>query len=425
MSLTQITQHASSSRVAGATGNVVEWYDFALFGYFAPTIAPLFFPSGSATSSLLSTWAVFAGGFLMRPLGAMVFGYIGDRIGRRKVLYLSAILMALPTFCLGLLPTHDQIGIWAAILLVAIRLIQGFSVGGEFTGSVTYMVETAPQNRRGLAGSWANVGSMSGILLGSGVAALVTSLLPQNMVDSWGWRIPFLLGGLLGIFAIFMVRNLHEIHIQKRDEKHDTSSPLKEALTRDLRKTLASILFVSGYGVVFYIPLVYLPTYVKEYAGMSMDTAMQINTVAIIILLFFIPLIAFASDRFIRRKTILVAGFLAMAVVSYPLFLLLRHNSPVLVGIAQVAFGLLMVIPLSTAPAMLVELLPADDRLSAYSLSYNIGSGVVGGTTPFVSTWLIDVTGSSFAPCFYLVGWALISVVALAFMRDRSREPLM
>lgn len=425
MSLVNIRKHASSSRLAGTIGNVIEWYDFALFGYFAPIIAPLFFPAGDATSSVLSTWAVFAGGFLMRPVGASVFGYIGDRIGRRKVLYLSVILMALPTFCLGIVPTHDQIGVWAAILLVAIRLVQGFSVGGEFTGSVTYMVETAPQDRRGLAGSWANVGSMSGILLGSAVATLVTSLLPEHTVNSWGWRTPFLVGGLLGITCIFMVRKLHEVHIQKRDEKHATRSPVKEALTRDVRRTIKAIFFVSGYGVVFYIPLIYLPTYVNKYAGISLGTAMQINTAATIILLFFIPLIALVSDWFVRRKTILVGGFLAMAAISYPLFLLLRHDSPVLVGMAQVIFGLLIAIPLSTAPAMLVELFPTDDRLTAYSLSYNIGSAVVGGTTPFMATWLISVTGSSLAPCFYLVGWALISFAALAIMRDRSREPLM
>ncbi len=425
MHLTHMRQHASSSRVAGAIGNVIEWYDFALFGYFAPIIAPFFFPAGNAATSIMATWAVFAGGFLMRPLGASVFGYIGDRVGRRRVLYLSAILMALPTLCLGVLPTHDQIGIWAAVLLVTIRLVQGFSVGGEFTGSVTYMVETAPKDRRGLAGSWANVGSMTGILLGSGVAALVTSLLSQDTVDSWGWRIPFLVGGILGILGIFMVRGLHEIHIQKRDEKHATRSPLKEALSRDVRRTLEAIFFVSGYGVVFYIPLVYLPTYVSTYTGISLHTAMQINTAATVTLIFFIPLIALASDRFIRRKTILVAGFLVMAAASYPLFLLLQHDSPVLVGVAQVAFGLLIAIPLGTAPAMLVELFPTDDRLTGYSLSYNIGAGVVGGTTPFMSTWLINVTGISLAPCLYLAGWAIISFVALILMPDRSREPLL
>jgi len=411
--------------LAGTVGNIIEWYDFAVFGYFASIIAPLFFPTGSATTSILSTWAVFAGGFLMRPIGASVFGYIGDRVGRRKVLSLSAILMALPTFSLGILPTHDQIGIWAAVLLVAVRLLQGFSVGGEFTGSVTYMVETAPQDRRGLAGSWANVGSMTGILLGSGVATLATSLLPQDAVSSWGWRIPFIFGGLLGIVAIFMVRRLHEVHIAKRDEKHASRSPIKEALTVDARRTVLSILFVAGYGVVFYIPLVYLPTYVSKYADISLSSAMKINTIATVILLLFIPLMALASDRFIRRKKILVIGFIVMSLLSYPMFLILRQDNLFLVSLVQIVFGLLIAIPLGSAPAMLVELFPTDDRLTAYSLSYNIGSGVIGGTTPFMATWLIDITGSSLAPCFYLIAWSIVAFIALALMRDRSREPLL
>jgi MHS family proline/betaine transporter-like MFS transporter len=421
----QFKDHVFSSRLAGAVGNVIEWYDFALFGYFASIIAPQFFPSDNPTTSLLSTWGVFASGFLMRPLGAAVFGRIGDRIGRRRVLYLSAILMSLPTFSLGILPTYAYMGVLAPILFVLIRLLQGFSVGGEFTGSVTYMVESASQDRRGLAGSWANVGSMTGILVGSGAVSLVTSFLSEQSANAWGWRVPFLFGGLLGAFSLLMVRRLHEIHIKKRDEKHAARSPLKEALTRDIRRSIKAVLFVSGYGVVFYIPLVYLPTYMNKYTGMALDTAMQINTLATIVLVFFIPLAALASDRIVRRKTILVAGFLLLAALSYPLFILLQHNRIFLAGLAQILFGVFIAIPLGTAPAMLVELFPTDDRLTGYSLSYNIGAGVVGGTTPLMATWLISTTGNPFAPCFYLMGWAVICFVALGLMRDRSREPLM
>lgn len=417
--------HRSHSRIAGILGNVMEWYDFALFGYLAPIMAPSFFPSGSEFAALLQTWGIFAGGYLVRPIGASVFGYIGDRVGRRRVLYLSAILMGIATCSLGFLPPYAQIGAWAALLLVLVRVLQGFSVGGEFTGSVTYMVESAPPRRRGLAGSWANVGSMTGILLGSGVVSLISFLLPQSAMESWGWRIPFIGGGVLGIITAIMVRRLHEVHVTKREQKSATRSPLRAALSRDFRRTAKAVLFVAGYGVIFYIPLVYLPTYVNKQTGMAHGTAMDINTASTAALILLIPLIATASDRLVRRKYILAAGFLALTLVSTLLFTLLQHGNVTSVAIGQGIFAVLIALPLAIAPAMLVESFPGDDRLSGYSIAYNIGSGVVGGTTPLVATWLLGVTGNSFAPCFYLVGWAVIAFAAVCFMRDRSREPLM
>jgi len=416
---------SSSGIVAGLIGNVMEWYDFALFGYFVPYISASFFPSDNATSSLLETWAVFAGGFLMRPLGGAVFGYIGDRIGRRWVLMLSVILMAIPTFVLGVLPTYAQIGIAASLLLVAVRLIQGLSVGGEFSGSVTYMVETAPQNRRGLAGSWANVGSTVGLLLGSGAATLVTTFSSQHFAETWGWRIPFLVGLLLGIYALLQVRKLHEGHIDHRDESHKSRSPLKEAFTKDKMRTFKALAFTAGYGVSFYIPLVYLPNYIQRNTHMSLDAAMQINTIGTAMMLVLIPIAGWVSDRFIRRTHFLAAGFFLLAILSYPLFQLVQSGEYVQVLAAQLIFAVLIVFPLGAAPALLVELFPTDDRLTGYSVAFNIGIGVVGGTTPMIATWLIDATSVISAPAFYLSVLSLVAVTSLLMMKDRSREPLL
>lgn len=415
---------SSSGVVAGLIGNVMEWYDFALFGYFVPYISAAFFPDSNATGALIATWAVFATGFLMRPLGGAVFGYIGDRIGRRKVLVLSVLLMAIPTFVLGTLPTYAQIGIAASLLLVAVRMIQGLSVGGEFSGSVTYMVETAPQERRGLAGSWANVGSTAGLLLGSGAATVVTTLSSQSFAETWGWRIPFLVGLLLGIFALTQVRKLHEDHIAHRDEKHKSRSPLKEAFTRDKKRTFQALAFTAGYGVTFYIPLVYLPNYIQRNTSMSLDTAMQINTIATAIILVLIPLSGWISDRFIRRTHFLAIGFFLLGALAYPLFELIQNGGYTQVLVAQLIFAVLIVFPLGAAPALLVELFPADDRLTGYSVAFNIGIGVVGGTTPMIATWLIDMT-TVFAPAFYLSALAMVAVMALLMMSDRSREPLL
>lgn len=195
--------------MAGFIGNVVEWYDFALYGYLAGVIAPVFFPTENPTAGLIATYGIFAAGFLMRPLGAAVFGWFGDRYGRARTMQISVAMMALPTLLLGLLPTYAQVGMVAPVLLVLIRLLQGLSVGGEFSSSATYLVETAPDGRRGLTGSWANIGSMSGSLLGVGAAALVTSLFDPETLANWAWRLPFLGGALLGMTAILMRRNLH------------------------------------------------------------------------------------------------------------------------------------------------------------------------------------------------------------------------
>jgi len=417
--------HSSSGIVAGLIGNVMEWYDFALFGYFVPYISAAFFPDNNTTTALLATWAVFACGFLMRPLGGAIFGYIGDRIGRRKVLVLSVMLMTVPTFVLGALPTYAQIGIAASLLLVALRLIQGLSVGGEFSGSVTYMVETAPQNRRGLAGSWANVGSTAGLLVGSGAATAVTTFSSQHFAETWGWRIPFLVGLLLGILAWSQVRRLHEGHISHRNEKHKSRSPLKEAFTKDKKKTFQALAFTAGYGVTFYIPLVYLPDYIQRNTGMSLDTAMQINTIATAMILVLIPLSGWIGDRFIRRTHFLAIGFFLLALLAYPLFELILSGEYAKVLTAQLVFAVLIVFPLGSAPALLVELFPTDDRLTGYSVAFNIGIGVVGGTTPMVATWLIDKTSVLSVPAFYLSTLAMVSVISLLMMNDRSREALL
>jgi len=417
--------HSSSGIVAGLIGNVMEWYDFALFGYFVPYISAAFFPDTNTTSALLATWAVFACGFLMRPMGGAIFGYIGDRIGRRRVLVLSVTLMTLPTFVLGALPTYAQIGIAASFLLIALRLIQGLSVGGEFSGSVTYMVEMAPKNRRGLAGSWANVGSTAGLLLGSGAATAVTTFSSQHFAETWGWRIPFLVGLLLGIFAWSQVMRLHEGHIRHRDEKHKSRSPLKEAFTKDKKKTFQALAFTAGYGVTFYIPLVYLPDYIQRNTSMPLDTAMQINTIATAMILVLIPVSGWVSDRFIRRTHFLAIGFFLLAVLAYPMFELVLSGEYAKVLTAQLIFAVLIVFPLGSAPALLVELFPTDDRLTGYSVAFNIGIGVVGGTTPMVATWLIDTTSVISVPAFYLSVLAIVSVTSLLMMDDRSREKLL
>ncbi|MEC9312754.1 MAG: MFS transporter, partial [Pseudomonadota bacterium] len=225
--------------MAGFIGNVVEWYDFALYGYLAGIIAPVFFPSQDPTAGLIATYGIFAAGFLMRPLGAAVFGWFGDRYGRARTMQISVAMMALPTLLLGLLPTYAQVGVLAPVLLVLVRILQGISVGGEFSSSATYLVETAPTGRRGLTGSWANIGSMTGSLLGVGAATLVTTLFDAQTMQDGAWRLPFLGGALLGVTAILMRRNLHgSERFGQHDAAREDTSPLLQAFTTNLKETL-------------------------------------------------------------------------------------------------------------------------------------------------------------------------------------------
>jgi len=322
------------------------------------------------------------------------------------------------------MPTAAQAGTVAALLLIAVRLLQGLSVGGEFSGSVTYMVETSPLHRRGFSGSWANFGSLIGTLVGSGLAALFSTVLGKPALLVWGWRVPFVLGGALAVIAYLYVRKLGDTpHMEHHEKQHADDSPLREALTQNLRETVLAVVFASGYGVVFYIPLVYLPTYVSQIGSIGNGIALQVNALAIAVAMPIIPLSGWLSDHFIRRRSLLLLAFLAMAAGGWSLVALSAHNLDDLV-LSQILLSLLIALPLGSAPAMLVELFPVADRLTGYSLAYNLGLGVAGGTAPMIATWLISATGKDSAPGAYLAAAALVSAFALWLMQDRSREPL-
>ena len=411
--------------LAGFIGNVVEWYDFALYGYMAGILSTLFFPGEDQLASLIATYGVFAAGFLMRPLGSGFFGWLGDTVGRSQTMLISVMMMALPTVLLGCLPTYATVGVWAPVLLVAIRLIQGLSVGGEFSSSVAYLVETAPDGKRGFSGSWANTGSMVGMLLGSGIAAATTSIFSEATVHDWGWRLPFLIGGLIGGISIMLRRNLPESeHFKRHHRDRCETSPLLQAFTTDRLKMVKAIVFASAYGVIFYLPLVYLPEWLHAQTGMPRETALQINTAATALLLVLVPLMGLISDRLIRRTHFIAGAMLVMALVAYPCYAMLAGDGLWGAVVVQFALVSLLSVPLGAAPAMFVELFPARDRLSGYSVAYNLGLGVVGGATPMCATWLIKISGVSAAPAGLLTAAAALAILAVLWIRDGSREPL-
>ncbi|MGD8641646.1 MAG: MFS transporter [Gammaproteobacteria bacterium] len=414
-----------TATIAGVIGNIIEWYDFALYGFMATILSTLFFPSDNKVASLLATYGVFAAGFVMRPIGSAIFGWLGDTIGRSKTMLISVAMMAIPTFALGLLPTYETAGLWAPVLLVTIRLIQGLSVGGEFSSSVTYLVETAQPDQRGLSGSWANVGSMLGMLLGSAIAAAATNFFDSATLHDWGWRLPFLFGAVLGITAIMLRRHLpHSEHFARHESDHGPTSPLKEALTRNGKQTLQGMLFASGYGALFYLTLVYLPNWLSEYTSIDLDVAMTINTAATALMVVLIPVMGWISDKFMRRTHLIAVAITVISLIILPLQYWMDMGSLAAAITAQFALAILIAIPCGVGPAMFVELFPTEDRLSGYSVAFNIGLGIIGGSTPMIATWLIDVSGSDLAPAFYLIAFGLLAISSLLWMQDRSREPL-
>ena len=408
--------------IAGMIGNVMEWYDFALFGYFAPVIARLFFPSDNHLVSLVNTFGVFAAGFLMRPLGAALFGHFGDTLGRRKALAASVIMMAVPTCLIGLLPTYEHIGALAPVCLTLLRLLQGLSVGGEYTGSITFLVESAPPDRRGYAGSWTPFSAGAGSLLGSGVGALLTSDLSPEALDAWGWRIPFIAGILVGLAGLYLRFHLPE---SPDFESVRTSGTLAESPVREaLRLRRTEILMAVGMnwlsGVSFYIIFVYMITYLTSILKFPLGSALTINSINMAILTLLIPVVGSLSDRF-GRKPFMLAAALGFSLFSYPLYRLLFHDTFAAVLASQMMFAVVVAVWWGPLPATLVEMFPPRERYSAMSIGYNTAIALFGGTAPLVATFLIKETGNVLAPSFYLILCALVSLGTVFRLPQTSR----
>lgn len=422
---TRVKSMERKALVAGCAANVLEWYDFALYGYFASVLAELFFPAEDQLSSLVLTFGVFAAGYLMRPIGAAFFGNLGDRVGRKRVLIISVTLMAVCTVLIGLLPTHATIGVWAPILLTILRLVEGFSVGGEFTGTISFIVEHSQPSRRGFAGSFATFSLIGGILLGSAIGALITATLSAEDVSNWGWRIPFILGVVVGGVGIYLRFGIEETPVFKsmEDTGGIVGTPIFEALGNYRREILIAMGTTWAGSATFYIIFVYMPTYLSTVDTMPISTALRINTISMIILMLVSPFMGALSDR-VGRKPVLSAGCLGVGVLSYPLFLLLSAENLLYALGAQAIFAIGLAMLFAPLPATLVELFPTRVRLTAMSIGYNLGFSIFGGTAPLAATYLIKETGSNLAPSLYLVFSAIISLAVFLKIRETHRDSL-
>lgn len=404
--------------IAGLAGNVMEWYDFGVYGFFAAAIGSQFFPADDPSTSLLASFGVFAVGFIARPLGGMVFGHIGDRLGRRAAVVASVVLMIIPTLLMSILPTYHQIGMAAPILLVVLRLAQGLAVGGEYTTSMVLLVEEAQPSRRGLVGSFAPFGALGGLLLGSVVGATLLALLPEDVAASWGWRLAFFSGLMIGLVVFLIRRRLPpDEKIIKTEEER--KSPIGEAFRTQWRTILKVVGFSVGNGVGFYLCFVYLSTWLKEQHHIPSSMALTLNSIAIALMLILTPLFGALSDR-IGRRPVLILGAGGFALLAWPLFWFVNtpHLATILVG--QCVFALFMSC-YGASPAFLVEAFPKHVRCSGLSIGYNLAQSVFGGTVPMVAVFLIKITGYPLAPAFYLMAAGALSLT-MALLIGKEAE---
>lgn len=403
---------------AAAMGNAVEWFDFALFSYLAVTIGHVFFPDSSPTAQQLSTWGTFAASFLVRPLGSLVLGPLGDRIGRKAVLAITIVTMSGATFAIGLIPSHATIGVFAPALLLLARMVQGFSTGGEYGGAATFIAEYAPNRRRGFLGSFLEAGTYVGYILGSVLVLVLTLTLSDSEMSSWGWRIPFLIAGPLGAIGFYLRNRLSDTpEFTEAGERGEMRTPFLVTMANAWRRMLMLVGIVILLNIGYYILLTYMPTYLKKVMGLGATQA-SVTSIAIYIgMLILISPVGMLSDRFGRKPMLKIAcgGFF---VLSIPSFMLMQMHEAWAMTLGLAIMALLLLPLAATIPATLPALFPTRVRYGAFSIGYNVSTSLFGGTAPLVVTALIAQTGNSLIPGFYLMAAAAIAAVPIMLMPE-------
>jgi MHS family proline/betaine transporter-like MFS transporter len=406
---------------AAVIGNVLEWYDFSAYAFVATIIAKEFFPAGNDLAALLSTFAAFGIGFLARPLGGIVIGRMADRHGRKRALVLTILMMGAGTIAIGLIPGHATLGWAAPVLLVLARLAQGFSTGGEWGGSASFIVEWAPENRRGLYGSFHQASVSGGLLLGSGTTALLSTILAPGAMQDWGWRVPFLLGGLLVPVGLYLRRNTSETPVFRRAQavapEASGASPVGLAAR--------AFGFTMLWTVTSYVMLSFMPTFTQKFAGLSRVEALWSSTAGIVALVLAIPVMGYLSDR-IGRKPLLLTCSIGFAVLAYPIFALMVWGSSLAVILpTQVCVSLLISFFSGPGPAAIAELFPTRARALWMSIGYSLAVAIFGGFSPYIATWLIAHTGSPLSPSYYVIATALVTTAVIWRFKESAHSPLL
>ena len=416
--------------IAACFGTFLEWYDFLTFATLAVVFAPLFFPSSDPSTGLLASLATFGVGMVVRPVGAAIFGSIGDRIGRRPVFMITITLMGISTFCVGFLPTYAQVGIWAPILLVILRLLQGLSAGGEIGGSAVYLTEHAGDSYRGFKTSFLQLMGPLGILISTLQIALLQSYLTPEEFLSWGWRVPFWISLILLLIAFKARMALEEtpIYLQLSKTETQSKSPLRENLKDpETRKRMFLLFFCisAGGAVLFFCVQVYTSIFLKTSVKLPSQLVDQLSVYATLALLPLTIFTGWLSDK-VGRKPVVVSGLILGAALILPAFHLLQNNSDSTVFIALILICLSAILALVVGPqtALLAELFPAKTRNSAATLPHNLAAGWIGGLLPLIVTWLNQQWVSNVAglwyPTIFLASGAVVAILYLPETRKAN-----
>ncbi|AFS52961.1 MFS transporter [Leptospirillum ferriphilum] len=406
---------------ANIVGNVLEWYDFALYGSFATLFARVFFPPGNGYLSLLETFGAFAAGYVSRPVGGLLFGHAGDTRGRKRALIFSILLMSVPTVLVGLLPGYREAGLLSPVLLVLLRILQGLAIGGEFSLVMSFLVETAPFHKRGYHGSWALVGVVAGILLGTLSALSVSMLLGPDRLASWGWRIPFLAGLLLTGAGLYLRRHLPESPAFRPEERD--VSPFLAAVRGHGREMAKGFGFLVTNSIAFYTIVIYQPAFLAGLPGSTLERALTVQVLGLIALLFLVPLAGHLSDRIGRKPVTLLsaAGFFLLSPFLYRTFVG-GTSEALLTG--EAVFLFLLALYIGPLPSILTEIFPSNVRCSALSVTYNVNLALFGGTTPLVVTWLSHHFHDRTAAGDLLSVAALVSFFSILLLDETRFSPL-
>jgi len=402
---------------ASAIGNAVEWFDYGVYAYLTTHIAASLFPEDS--NGVLYTLVGFALSFLIRPIGGLFWGPLGDRIGRKRVLAMTIILMASSTLFIGLIPSYESIGIWAPILLYASRIVQGFSAGGEYGGAATFMAEYAPDNKRGFYGSFLEVGTLSGFVLGNSIALLLVNVLDEHAMETWGWRLPFYVAAPLGLIGMYLRNRMEDTPIfreleEKQATEDEVTGVFKDLLTKYLRCVLILFGLVIALNVVNYTLLSYMPTYLQTTLDMEESDALLVPLFGQIAMLVTLPFFGRLSDR-IGRRPMWLFSCAALVVAVIPMYMLIGTNlAGAIIGFA--VLGLLYAPQLATISATFPAMFPTIVRFAGVAIGYNVATSLFGGTASAINESLIGATGNNLIPAFYMLGACLIGIVSAYFL---------